>query len=153
QPGEFTRMFQAPKAEEVTPGTLELPVPSILPAKPGSPMGPAAGSFPAGPAPLSPSPQSAPPGSPGPGEFTRLMQATTPPRLPPPEPPKPQPSGPGEFRRFMQVPSGPMPQTPILQQPLRPLAPGSASGSPIGEFTQVFGKADIPQPAPPSAPA
>jgi hypothetical protein len=40
-----------------------------------------------------------------------------------------------------------MPQSPAVQK-LKPQAPGSAGANKVGEFTQVFGRGEIPQPAP-----
>jgi hypothetical protein len=94
-----------------------------------------------------------------PGEFTRMIRTTLPPQKSSSGPPSIPPGGriagpnePGEFTRMMQSPAGPMPMNPVLNQPLRPQAPGTSGPNRVGEFTQVFGKGDIPAPPPAAAP-
>jgi hypothetical protein len=124
QPGEFTRMFQAPAAPVKSPAA---PPPagivSVAPAAPAKKE---------------------------PGEFTRMFQA---PAAPPPPPSPASPSGPSDFERFFETPApaGPMPQSPAVQQPLTPQAPGGSGHNKAGEFTRMFGKAGMA--APPAAPA
>ncbi|PYT16448.1 MAG: hypothetical protein DMG59_10430 [Acidobacteria bacterium] len=148
QPGEFTSMFQAPAA----------------PANPAPPPQPAQqpGEFtrmfqaPASQKPPAPSQ----PAAQEPGEFTRMFQAPVRPPAPAPEPTvsNPAPMGTvtsGEFTRFFQTPvaPGPLPQSPAVRQPLNPQAPGSSGPNRIGEFTQMFGRGDIPAaPSPVSPP-
>ncbi|MGH9593255.1 MAG: hypothetical protein ACRD5L_09205 [Bryobacteraceae bacterium] len=45
-----------------------------------------------------------------------------------------------------------MPHSPAVQQPLKPQPPGTSGTGKIGEFTSVFGRADIPQQYAPPAP-
>jgi hypothetical protein len=72
---------------------------------------------------------------------------------PPPQQSAPPGEQPGEFTRFFEAPIGPMPQSPAVQQPLKPQAPGTAGANRVGEFTQIFGRGDIPQPATVTPPA
>jgi hypothetical protein len=141
EPGEFTRMFQAP----------------VAPSAAGPPP-PAATAPPAAPAPSVKTPPAAAKEA---GEFTRMFQApsvpgTTPvPAAPAPSaaPPRAN-SEPGEFTRFFQTPSpaGPMPQSPAVQQPLAQ-STGRPSYNPVSEFTRTFGKGtDAPPPPPTAAP-
>jgi hypothetical protein len=141
QAGEFTRMIQAHPVATA-------PVPQANP-------------FPAGPSAGSP-----------PGEFTRMIQAQPiPTKSPAPISAPPAPAGagqlgtgsmgpvapagadqPSEFTRFFQAPIGPMPQSPAVQQPLTPQAPGTAGPNRVGEFTQIFGRGEIPQQTPVAPP-
>src|SRR5712691_6771523 len=109
-----------------------------------------------------PPPQaSAPPaGAPaaGPGEFTRMFQSPT--RTvsqPAPAPAGPAPGStqsPGEFTRLFESPvaPGPLPRSPVIQQPLAPQTPGFSGPNRAGEFTQMFGRGSLPS-APPSTPS
>jgi hypothetical protein len=107
--------------------------------------------------------QPAPPPPPGQaGEFTRMFNA---PAAAPPQPP-PRGNEPGEFTRYFESPMTPQPLPSTPAQPYgqpkpahdpfgapakpdlfsKPAAP--ASGGP-GEFTRIFGKADMPGSMPP----
>lgn len=152
EPGEFTRMFQSPVA---TPSAAA-PKP-LLP--PPAPPGPQAQVSPVAPVPPAKIP---PPSAKEPGEFTRMFQAPAGYRTPtvpagpaPSAKPGAVPSGPGEFTRFFETPSpaGPVPQSPAVQQPLTPQAPGRSSFNPVSEFTRTFGKPGTEAPAPPPAAA
>ena len=165
EPGEFTRMFQSPVVNPVVnpvvkpvvkpvvePAATPLP-PSTAPQAQASPPAPA---------------QSAPPAPPAAkeaGEFTRMFQAPAGYGAPVSAAPAPTPaptvspaaakSGPGEFTRFFQTPSpaGPMPQSPVVQQPLSPQSSGRPSFNPVSEFTRTFGKGtEAPTPPPAMAP-
>jgi hypothetical protein len=134
EPGEFTRMFQAPTA----PGPAPLSTPA--PAPPQAP-------------PLQAKKEA--------GEFTRMFQApgasiSPAAPAPPAPPPAASKSGPGDFTRFFETPSpaGPMPHSPAVQQPLTPQAPGSSGHNRVSEFTRTFGKGelDMPPARPPVAP-
>jgi hypothetical protein len=147
EPGEFTRMFQAP-AVTAPPAPAPAPVPQAK-TEIGeftkmfqSPAAP--------PAPLAPAPVSVK----EPGEFTRMFQASSTPAAAPPQPPAGTKSGPGDFEQLFETrsPAGPMPHSPAVQQPLAPVPPGGAGPNRIGEFTQTFGKGGFdPAPAPPAA--
>lgn len=139
EPGEFTRMFVAPIA---SPPPVNSPIPVVPPA-PAQKKPAAAGEFtrmfqaPPAAQPASSTKPAAPPA----GEFTRMFQAT---------PPSPQVSpanaaAPGEFTQFFKTPnpSGPLPSSPVVDK-LMPQAPGSAGANRVGEFTRMFGKADLP---------
>ena len=124
QPGEFTRMFQAPAVASPNVPKPDLP-------KPDAPK----------------------PNAPAPGEFTRMFQSPAPAAAQPPAPLAPT-TGPGDFERLFQPssPAGPMPRSPEVQQPLTPQAPGHSGPNKVGEFTRMFGKVDAPAtPAPPAA--
>ncbi len=125
-PGEFTRMFQAPVTAAPDTGKSNIPA-----ARPMTP-----------------------PPSKEPGEFTRMFQS--PAGNPAPQTPSAAPaSSSNDFERFFEpsAPAGPMPRSPVLQQPLTPQAPGNAGPNRVGEFTRMFGKVDLGVPAPPAAPA
>jgi hypothetical protein len=164
-PGEFTQLFSAQAASKNPPAPPEpgpaagaapgeftrfvsahqpVPQPRIEP-QPPPPGNPARAN--------------------SPGEFTRMLQAQAAPPAKSPAwpggpgsmgpqqpvwPPHPGPgtpgaSGgrppghgqPGEFTRFFEAPIGPMPQSPVLQEPVRPVTPSGTN--PVGEFTQIFG--------------
>jgi hypothetical protein len=116
EPGDFTRMFQAP----------------IQPSQPGAPpvssqpdgftsmfQTPAGGQTP---------PLPAPPVSSKPGEFTSMFQAATPAQGSPSPAPPPVHSEPGSFTRMFQSPASASPA---------PTPPPQATSKP-GEFTQFF---------------
>ena len=148
QPSEFTSMFQAPAA----------PANPAPPPHPAQPPGEFTRMFQAPASQKPPAPSQ--PAAQEPGEFTRMFQAPVRPPAPAPEPTvsNPAPMGTvtsGEFTRFFQTPvaPGPLPQSPAVRQPLNPQAPGSSGPNRIGEFTQMFGRGDIPAaPSPVSPP-
>jgi hypothetical protein len=148
EPGEFTRMFQAP-------GVAAPPAPAPVPqAK--TEVGEFTKMFQAPAAPPSPpsATASVPASAKEPGEFTRMFQASPSPATAPPQPPAGTKSGPGDFEQLFETrsPAGPMPQSPAVQQPLAPLSPGGPGPNRIGEFTQTFGKGGFdPPPTPPAA--
>lgn len=140
EPGEFTRQFVAPQAQKAPEPAGEFTKlfqrPNLTPK----------GSVPA------PSPIPAPPPSNAqPGEFTQMLQAQRPSA---PPPPVNKASQSGEFARYFESPMTPPAQgsqgsTPVYTPtPTPPQPPRGA-----GEFTQVFGRGDIPSPPPPPAPA
>ncbi len=140
EPGEFTRQFVAPQAQKAPEPAGEF---TKLFQRPNlTPKGPA-------PAP-SPIP-APPPSSAQPGEFTQMLQAQRPSA---PPPPVNKASQSGEFARYFESPMMPPSQgsqgsTPVFTPtPTPPQPPRGA-----GEFTQVFGRGDIPSPPPPPAPA
>lgn len=143
EPGEFTRQFVSPSTKPVTqkpagaPGefTRQFQAPQ-RPTPPQSPKLP----------PPQPGPQ---PGQ-APGEFTQLLQAQRPAGPPPVAKP---PSQTAEFSRYFESPMTPPAQSGPGQGV--PLAPARLPSHPkdAGEFTQVFGRGDIPSPPPPQAPA
>ncbi|MEO8051393.1 MAG: hypothetical protein ABI833_13330 [Acidobacteriota bacterium] len=140
EPGEFTRMFQAPVAPTtaVPPSHAQTPPPAVA----------------------APPIRTPPPAAKEPGEFTRMFQspvghgATPQPVVPSPSaaPPAPR-SGDGEFTRFFETPSpaGPVPHSPAVQQPLTPHAAGRSGYNQVSEFTQTFGKGTMDVPPPPVA--
>ncbi len=153
EPGEFTRQF-APVLRPVPPAAAP-PQPNEVAAPPPV-QKPAAqpGEFTrlfqriTPPAAAAPPPAQPPPAdeSRPPGEFTQMLQAQRPVAPAPPAPP----SQSGEFARFFQSPLAPssQPASPVYAPPTPPQPPRGA-----GEFTQVFGRGDIPLPPPPPAPA
>ena len=150
EPGEFTRMFQAPGVVAPAAPPPAPPLPPQAKTEAGeftkmfqAPKAPAA---PPAPAPI-PTPTKEP------GEFTRMFQASPNPAAAPPQPPAGTKSGPGDFEQLFETrsPAGPMPHSPAVQQPLTPQAPGGSGPNRIGEFTQTFGKGRFdPAPAPPA---
>ena len=145
EPGEFTRMFQSPVARPSTASPAPLP----------SASSPQAQAPPAAPAPPARTP---PPAAKEPGEFTRMFQSPVGQVTPAPVTPAPSAApaakvGPGEFTRFFETPSpaGPLPQSPAVQQPLAPQAPGRSGFNQVSEFTRTFGKPGTEAPAPPPA--
>ncbi len=127
-PGEFTRQFQAPQR----------PVPTTSPKVPAPSQGP---------------PQTPSPSGQQPGEFTQMLQAQRPAAPSAKQPSQKQPSQSGEFARYFESPMTPPPQGgPGHAVPLTPVRPPSHPKD-AGEFTQVFGRGDIPSPPPPQAPA
>jgi hypothetical protein len=140
EPGEFTRMFQAPAVA----------APPAPPPQAKTEVGEFTKMFQAPKAP--PAPASTPVKEPG--EFTRMFQASPSPAAAPPQPPAGTKSGPSDFEQLFETrsPSGPMPHSPAVQQPLTPQGPGGSGPNRIGEFTQTFGKGGFdPVPAPPVA--
>lgn len=143
-PGEFTRMFQAPKATEDSP-TVEMPAlhpPAKLPNEPGE----FTRMFQTPPAAAPPPPRKL---QNEPGEFTRMFQT---PSVPPHPPPTAKPADPGEFTRFFDTPA-PAAATPnahpAYPDPFaRASEPASPSGGP-GEFTRMFGVPQAPSPLTP----
>jgi hypothetical protein len=128
QPGEFTRMFQAPAVPSRDVPKADVPKPDV------------------------PKPDVPKPNAPPPGEFTRMFQA--PAAAPGPLPaPLPTTTGPADFERLFEPssPAGPMPRSPVVQQPLAPQAPGHSGPNKVGEFTRMFGKVDVPAAPPPPA--
>ena len=67
-------------------------------------------------------------------------------------PPVKQPNQSGEFARYFQSPMTPQ-GGPAHPAPLTPPARPPSHPKDAGEFTQVFGRGDIPSPPPPQAPA
>lgn len=174
EPGEFTRQFAPPVLRPTAPQPPAPPEPGEFtrqfassPPKPAAPAKPAppAGEFtrqfqapqrpvptpsPKVPAPSQAPPQAASPSGQQPGEFTQMLQAQRPAT---PAPSAKQPSQSGEFARYFQSPMTPPPQGgPGHAVPLTPSRPPSHPKD-AGEFTQVFGRGDIPSPPPPPAPA
>ena len=149
EPGEFTRMFQAPAvAAPVAPPPAP---PAAPPAK--AEVGEFTKMFQAPKAPPPPPPAAPAPPAKEPGEFTRMFQASPTTAAAPPAVTK---SGPGDFEQLFETrsPAGPMPHSPAVQQPLTPQAPGGSGPNRIGEFTQTFGKGSFDlAPPPPAAPA
>lgn len=148
EPGEFTRMFQAPAV-----ATPPAPAPAPTP-KASAEVGEFTKMFQAPKAPPAPPPAPAPTPVKEPGEFTRMFQANPSPAAAPPPPPAATKSGPSDFEQLFETrsPAGPMPQSAAVQQPLTPQAPGGSGPNRIGEFTQTFGKDRFdPAPAPPGA--
>jgi hypothetical protein len=158
-PGEFTRQFAPavlrPSAPAATPAAQE---PgeftrqfAATPQKPAPPPGEFTRQFQAPQRPVPPRAPANPPSqdAPSPGEFTQMLQAQRP--AAPAQPSKPS-SQSGEFNRYFQSPMTPSPQgaphIAPLTPPQRPSQPKDA-----GEFTQIFGRGDIPLPPPPAAPA
>lgn len=150
EPGEFTRMFQAP----VPPKSGDTKQPGEFTQMFQAPAAPSKN-----------------PEAPPPGEFTRMFQAppapstgshpkSPEPPAPPPQAPPRKPQDPGEFTRFFQTPvaPGPMPQSPAVQKPLTPQPPGHSGANKMGDFTRAFGARDpqrmnpVPPPVPPMAP-
>lgn len=112
EPGEFTRLFQAP------PMMPTGPVPAAKPPAPAAPQ-------------VTPPPQAAPAAQPA-GEFTRMFQAQAQPAPTRAQPAKPE--GPGEFTRFFEAQvNPPSPRNPAPSAS----APIQAAPKP-GEFTQFF---------------
>ena len=133
QPGEFTRLFQAPQRPA--------PVPRV-PA-------------PAAPPPQNPTQQVSQPLSQPvsqavsqAGEFTQMLQAQRP-AAPPPANNKDS----NDFSRFFQSPLAPLPDGP--QTHMAPLTPPPTPPQPkgAGEFTQIFGRDALPSAPPPPMPA
>ncbi len=147
EPGEFTRMFQAP-------GVAAPPAPAPPPPAPAE-VGEFTKMFQAPKAAAAPPPAPTPVPAKEPGEFTRMFQARpSPSPAAAPQPPAAAKSGPGDFEQLFETrsPAGPMPHSPAVQQPLTPQAPGGSGPNRIGEFTQTFGKGGFdPAPAPPAA--
>ncbi len=162
--GEFTRQF----APVIRPAPAPAPPPPApAPNEPGEFTRQFAPVI--RPAPAPPPPQQ-------PGELTKLFQSPLKPVAAPPQP-APTQKEPGEFTQMLQAhPGSPAPPAPekssspsgefakFFQSPMTPAAPPQANAPPIappmpprqnfqpgnaGEFTQVFGRADIP--APPTA--
>ncbi len=155
EPGEFTRMFQAPALAAPPAPT---PAPVLTPAPPAqTEAGEFTKMFQAPKAPPAPPPAPAAVAAPvkEPGEFTRMFQASPIPAAAPP--PAATKSGPSDFEQLFETrsPAGPMPHSPAVQQPLAPQAPGSSGPNRIGEFTQTFGKGtfDLASVPPAAAPA
>ncbi|HYP14020.1 MAG TPA: hypothetical protein VEQ63_08860, partial [Bryobacteraceae bacterium] len=131
EPGEFTRMFQAPAAPP------QVPLQGAHPHQQFQPLAPA----------------HVPPAQSQPGEFTRMFQApnitpTGSPQQTQFAPSPPPSSGPGEFTRYFEPPAHPQGSVahPAYQNPL---GTGSAPPAPAnapGEFTRMFG---IPPASPP----
>jgi hypothetical protein len=146
EPGEFTRMFQAPAvAAPPAPAPAPAPTPQAQPE-----VGEFTKMFQAPKAPPAPPPAPVKEA----GEFTRMFQASPSPAAPPPPPPAATKSGPSDFEQLFETrsPAGPMPHSPAVQQPLTPQGPGGSGPNRIGEFTQTFGKDRFdPAPAPPAA--
>jgi hypothetical protein len=142
-PGEFTRLFAAtpPKSAQppTRPPTGEFTRQFQAPQRPGARAGEQSPPPPRAPA---------PPQQDAPGEFTQMLQAQRPGA---PAPPANQLSQSGEFTRFFQSPMTPSAQQP-QGAPLTPPRPPVPSKD-AGEFTQVFGKGDMPSAPPPPAPA
>ncbi|MCZ2075152.1 MAG: hypothetical protein LC130_09160 [Bryobacterales bacterium] len=130
EPGEFTRMFQAPEASREEPGDFTRMF-SAPPAKPQT--------------------QLSPEGS-GPGDFTRMFQS-------PPQPEKPRQPPPasgelGEFTRFFENAPGQAPWPPAAPQGPPPHASHPGPLDQPGEFTRMFGgdatlQQSAREPAPP----
>lgn len=144
EPGEFTRQFTPVMRPAPTPKPDPAPAPAPAPPKnnpPGeftrlfqSPMRPA-------PQPASPP---APPSAAVPGEFTQMLQAQ-PAGPPAPAAPAPSDSKQGEFTRFFETAmTPPSPPAAPLAPPVPPRTNFQSGGG--GEFTQVFGKLDLPVP-------
>lgn len=144
EPGEFTRMFQAPA---VAAPAASPPAPQAK-----TEAGEFTKMFQAPKTPPAPPPTPTP--AKEPGEFTRMFQASPVPAAAPPPPPAGARSGPGDFEQLFETrsPAGPMPHSPAVQQPLTPQAPGGSGPNRVGEFTQTFGKGAFDL-APPPAPA
>ncbi len=146
EPGEFTRMFQAP-----TVAAPQATAPAPAPKPQAQPeVGEFTKMFQA---PKAPPPAPAPAPVKEPGEFTRMFQASPSPAAAPP--PAATKSGPSDFEQLFETrsPAGPMPHSPAVQQPLTPQAPGGSGPNRMGEFTQTFGKDRFdPAPAPPQRP-
>ena len=150
--GEFTRMFQA---QPVTP---QAPAPAAAAAKPQVRKTAEPGEFTrmfqsSSPAPVAPAQK--PTGSPG--EFTRMFQRGGESAKPAPLPsPTPLVSAPSEFTNFFQAPppSGALPEMAQNSSPV-PLHPIHAGDGKAGEFTRMFGQAEISggMTAPPTMPA
>ena len=134
EPGEFTRMFQAP-AVAAPAAPAPAPTPQVQ-----SEVGEFTKMFQAPKAPPAPPPASAPVKEPG--EFTRMFQANPNPGVAPPPPAAAKKSASSDFEQLFETRSlaGPMPHSPAVQQPLTPQAPGGSGPNRIGEFTQTFGK-------------
>jgi hypothetical protein len=172
EPGEFTRMFQAPAAP-----ASDTPSFSSAPPKP-SPAAP-------------PPPEAAPSTSGGPGEFTRMFRAQSTPAepvapaaTPPPATPQPQPLSPGataspdvtslfqtgstpvvsplptrksgdkasdtaQFPAVSGTTPAPTPASTSGTASVPPAPPASAS---VGDFTSMFQTGQSPAPAGTSAP-
>jgi hypothetical protein len=148
EPGEFTRQF-APvlrpvPAPTAPPAAASAPVPP-KPKEAGeftrlfqNPMRPKAPAKAADPPPVAPTP----PGELQPGEFTQMLQAQRP--AAPPSTPSLSASQESEFARYFQSPMTPAPSTAPIAPPMPPK--GNFQSGKAGEFTQVFGRADIPPP-------
>ncbi len=143
EPGEFTRMFQAPA---VAAPAASPPAPQAK-----TEAGEFTKMFQAPKTPPAPPPAPAP--AKEPGEFTRMFQASPGPAAAPPPPPAGTKSGPGDFEQLFETrsPAGPMPHSPAVQQPLTPQAPGGSGPNRVGEFTQTFGKGTFDLAPPPAA--
>jgi hypothetical protein len=137
EPGEFTRLFTAPT-----------PKPAAAPPRPAAAPGEFTRQFQApqrpvpAPSPRAPSPS--PPPASQPGEFTQMLQAQRPAS---PAIPASRPSQADDFAYFQS------PMTPAEggspHAPFTPPPPSQPRGA--GEFTQIFGRGDIPSPPPPQA--
>lgn len=130
-PGEFTRLFAAPSP------------------KPAPPAGEFTSLFQAPQRPaVSPKVTPVPPADPQPGEFTQMLQAQRP-SVPPPKPAAQS----GEFTQYFQSPM--TPAAPVDAARSAPLTPPRPASHPrdAGEFTQIFGRDNLPSPPPPPTPA
>ena len=129
--GEFTRMFQSPVATPAVAAPVPPPAPAAVQTQPIQTQ------------PIQTQPIQTQKEA---GEFTRMFQSPA-----AAAPPAASTSGPSDFARFFETtsPAGPMPNSPAVQQPLAPQAPGNR----VSEFTRTFGKADLEMPPPaPAAP-
>jgi len=117
EPGDFTRMFQAPVSADAP---APAPPPTTAP-------GGATQAF-QSPATGGSSPAPPPPASREPGDFTRMFQAASPPSQGRPAAPSPPHSEPGDFTRMFKAPGAAQPASPPQQPP----------ASKPGEFTQFF---------------
>ncbi len=145
---QFAELFPTAERPVLMPETVILP-----PARPAAKPVPASGPPPAAQLSAPPPPPSAPP-PPPPGEFTRMFQSPVANQAQPPPSSAPAPAS-NDFERFFEptAPAGPMPRSPVVQQPLTPQAPGNAGPNKVGEFTRMFGKGDLGAfAAPPAAP-
>lgn len=158
---EFTRMFSAMGPAPIAPPAPASPQPPPPPAAAARPEAPPS-SFqsapfpPSSPAPPPPQPYPEPPRSSGPGEFTRMFQAKPKPAGEVELPPKPPMHGgggddDGDFTRFFNNPLSSS-REPDWKAVERQPAP-APTARPQGDFTRMFGKADMPGAAakPPSA--
>lgn len=129
EPGEFTRMFQAPAAAAPGPPALSSPAGSLPASSVSTPSSSASAT------PVTP-PAAAGDKAQEPGEFTRMFQAPAQAAAQPAPGQAKKPEGPGEFTRFFEARS---PSSPGSRNPAGPsAAPTGASPSKPGEFTQFF---------------
>jgi hypothetical protein len=147
EPGEFTRQF-APVLRPISAPKPELvPKPSPSPSnEPGEFTRQFAPPV-LRPTPTPTPPTFAPPTANEPGEFTQMLQAQRP-ASPTQAAPAPSMSSSQEteFAKYFQSPMTPAPSATPITPPPPPKRAFQAGNA--GEFTQVFGRADIPVPPP-----